>query len=176
MVILRYRGFPKDGTPWIPSSSTSSSSSEEPSDSSGATSAGVSGRLFTIDGAGPGASASCCWAYSSNLAYCFRPLCFLLFFFIYFPSPAEALPPHRNAFQDTFLDWRMLGTPAVAVLLPPMVLPPPDGAAAVVAPEREALAYPSALAVGRAQFQLERGVFAALRASVEAPSSMRARQ
>ena len=39
-----------------------------------------------------------------------------------------------------------------------MVLPPSDGAAAVVAPEREALAYPSALAVGRAQFQFERGV------------------
>jgi len=71
-------------------------------------------------------------------------------FFIYFPSPAEALPPHRNAFQDTFLDWRMLGTPAVAVLLPPMALPPSDGAAAAVAPEREALAHAPALAVGRA--------------------------
>ena len=70
-------------------------------------------------------------------------------FFIYFPSPAEALPPHRNAFQDTFLDWRMLGTPAVAVLLPSVVFLASDGAAAVVAPEREALAYSAALAVGR---------------------------
>mmetsp|Transcript_23603 Transcript_23603/g.70769 ORF Transcript_23603/g.70769 Transcript_23603/m.70769 type:complete len:371 (+) Transcript_23603:1661-2773(+) len=89
MVILKYKGFANDGTPWIPSSSTSSSSSEEPSDSSGATSAGVSGRLFTRDGAGPGAAASCCWAYSSNRAYCFRPLCFLLFFLSIFRRPPK---------------------------------------------------------------------------------------
>jgi len=45
----------------------------------------------------------------------------------------------------------MLGTPTMSFLsFRRAVLPPSDGAAAVVAPEREALAYSAALAVGRA--------------------------